>query len=98
MTTKITVDVNGRYKATVKLLKSGDPAEKIELHEVHGRYEGSPNPTGQKDFYIGHPACLTLDIIEEYLGEAPTLAPSEAAELTAAGGKLLLLAAKTGAQ
>lgn len=69
MTTKVTVDVNGRHKATVKVTyPSGRP---VETSEVYGRFEGSPNPTGQKDFWLPHPATATFEVTEEYLGEPP---------------------------
>lgn len=63
MTTTVTVHVGGRYKATVK-------QNDLEPVEVHGNYEGSPNPTGSRNFYLPHPAEATLVITEEYLGEA----------------------------
>ncbi|WP_439392558.1 hypothetical protein ACRQ5Q_24345 [Bradyrhizobium sp. PMVTL-01] len=64
MTTTVKVHVNGRYRATVKQ----DDCEPVV---VEGNYEGSPNPTGEKSFHLPHPAHSTLEITEEYIGDAP---------------------------
>lgn len=64
MTTTVKVHVNGRYRATVKQ-DDRDPVI------VEGNYEGSPNPSGEKSFYLPHPASGKFDITEEYIGDAP---------------------------
>lgn len=66
MTTQVIVDVNGRYKATVTETHANGATA---IHEVHGRYDGSPNPTGQKNFWLAHPADATFKVVEEYLPE-----------------------------
>ena len=68
MTTSIRVHVNGRYKATVKQSRANGPDE---VTEVHGNYEGSPNPTGEKTFYLPHPARGVFDVSEEAVPETP---------------------------
>lgn len=62
MTTTVKVHVNGRYRATVK-------QDDLEPVIVEGNYEGSPNPSGEKVFYLSHPARSKFDITEEYVGE-----------------------------
>lgn len=64
MTTTVKVHVNGRYRATVKQ-DDRDPVI------VEGNYEGSPNPSGEKHFYLSHPANSTFVVTEEYVPEAP---------------------------
>ena len=62
MTTAVKVQVNGRYRATVK--QSGlDPVI------VEGNYDGSPNPSGEKVFWLPHPATATFEITEELVPE-----------------------------
>lgn len=67
MTTQIIVDVNGRYVATVTQINA-DGVEQTPV-EVHGRYEGSPNPSGQRSFHAYHPANVTFKVDERYLGD-----------------------------
>lgn len=67
MTTKVTVDVNGRYRATV--VQKNSKGEQIARVLVEGRYEGSPNPSGTADFWMPHPAHSTFEITEDYIGE-----------------------------
>lgn len=62
MTTTVKVHVNGRYRATVKQ----DDREPVV---VDGNYEGSPNPSGEKSFWLPHPAKATFEISEEFIGE-----------------------------
>lgn len=67
MTTTTTVHVNGRYKATIKRTpKEGEPT----LHECHGNYEGSPNPTGAMTF---SPGLGQFDVTEEVVPPSETL-------------------------
>lgn len=66
MTTTVKVHVNGRYRATVKQTHADGSSETTI---VEGNYEGSPNPTGEKSFYLHHPAQGTFEVSEEYLGE-----------------------------
>lgn len=73
MTTQVTVDVNGRYVATViRVDADGKPSAPVE---VHGRYEGSPNPTGKHTFHCYHPAVVSFEITETYLGDTVTEKP-----------------------
>lgn len=58
MTTTVKVHVNGRYRATVKQ-DDRDPVV------VEGNYDGSPNPSGGKHFYLPHPAKGIFEISEE---------------------------------
>lgn len=58
MTTTITLHVNGRYKAQVKQ----DDGKWVE---VHGNYEGSPNPDGKATFNLRHATSNKLVINEE---------------------------------
>jgi hypothetical protein len=62
MTTTVKVHVNGRYRATVK-------QDNNEPVVVEGNYEGSSNPSGEKSFYLPHPAKGTFVITEEYVGD-----------------------------
>lgn len=71
MTTTVKVHVNGRYRATVSQ-KYADG--RTETAIVEGNYEGSSNPSGERSFYLGHPANATFDIQEEYVPEAPAQA------------------------
>lgn len=61
MTTTVKVHVNGRYRATVKQ-DGRDPVI------VEGNYNGG---TGEKHFYLPHPANATFEISEEYVPEEP---------------------------
>lgn len=67
MTTKVTVHVNGRYRATV--IQTNSDGVKAEPYTVEGNYEGSPNPGGECSFYLPHPASATFEVTEEYLGD-----------------------------
>lgn len=62
MTTTVKVHVNGRYRATVK---QDDKAPVV----VDGNYIGSPNPSGEKSFWLAHPANSTFVVTEEYVPE-----------------------------
>lgn len=62
MTTTVKVHVNGRYRATVKQ----DDREPVI---VDGNYEGSPSPSGEKHFYLAHPANSKFEVTEEYVPE-----------------------------
>ncbi|NEU94799.1 hypothetical protein [Bradyrhizobium uaiense] len=67
MTTHVTVSVNGRYKAIVHQVYGNGATSGPTV--VHGRYEGSPNPSGEHTFYLSHPAHSTFVVHEEYLRE-----------------------------
>lgn len=69
MTTKVTIDVNGRYRATV-VHKNMTDGSVLETRVVEGRYDGSPNPTGTSDFWLRHPANNVFEVTEEYIGDA----------------------------
>ncbi len=69
MTTTIKVHVNGRYRATVKQTDTEGMLRPPVI--VDGNYEGSPNPSGEKHFYLPHPAKSTFEISEEYIGDEP---------------------------
>lgn len=60
MTTTITLHVNGRYRAIVK--QDGAP----EPVEVHGNYEGSPNPEGKHTFNLVHGSKGNKFVVSEY--------------------------------
>lgn len=62
MTTNVKVHVNGRYVATV----TQGVREPVE---VHGNYDGSPNPSGERSFTLGHPASETFEISERAVPE-----------------------------
>lgn len=62
MTTSVKVHVNGRYRAFVKQ----DDKEPVT---VEGSYEGSPNPSGEKTFWLPHPAKSTFEVTEESVDE-----------------------------
>lgn len=57
MTTTVKVHVNGQYRATVKQ----DDREPVT---VEGNYNGG---SGEKSFYLPHPAKGTFEITEEYV-------------------------------
>jgi hypothetical protein len=67
MTTSVKVHVNGRYRATVK--QTTADGTKLDPVLVDGNYEGSPNPSGERVFWLHHPATSTFDISEEYIPE-----------------------------
>ena len=60
MTTTITLHVGGRYMAVVKQDGAKEPVE------VHGDYEGSPNPGGNRSFNLGHGSLSNKFVISEY--------------------------------
>lgn len=60
MTTTITLHVNGRYRAIVK--QDGREGET----EVHGNYEGSPNPDGKAVFNLVHGSLSNKFVVSEY--------------------------------
>jgi len=62
MTTTITLHVNGRYVAKVK-------QDELDWVEVHGNYEGSPNPDGKRTFNLRHNTSNKFVVNEEYLEE-----------------------------
>ena len=55
MTTTVKVHVNGQYRATVKQ----DDREPVT---IEGNYNGG---SGEKSFYLPHPAKATFEISEE---------------------------------
>ncbi len=57
MTTTVKVHVNGKYRATVKQ-DGRDPVV------VEGNYNGG---SGERSFYLSHPAQATFDISEEHV-------------------------------
>jgi hypothetical protein len=57
MTTTVKVHVNGKYRATVKQ-DGGEPVT------VEGNYNGG---SGEKSFYLPHPAKATFEISEEHV-------------------------------
>lgn len=68
MTTNVNVKVGGRYVATVKQTTVTDAYNSVTATSiVHGDYEGSPNPGGEKSFYLSHPALSTFEISEASL-------------------------------
>jgi hypothetical protein len=62
MTTSVRVHVNGRYRATVK-------QDDLDPVIVEGNYEGSSNPSGEKTFWLPHPANSKFIVTEEYVPE-----------------------------
>lgn len=74
MTTNIKVHVNGRYRLEVKQ----DGVAKV--HEVHGNYEGSPNPSGEGGpFNLVHGSIGNKFVFSEYY--VPTEAEQQAAQV-----------------
>lgn len=78
MTTTVKIQVNGRYRTTVR--QDDRPPVVIE-----GNYEGSSNPTGLGTFSISHTeekgSQSEFVITEEYIPEeAPKPEPAAAAE------------------
>lgn len=61
MTTTIKVHVNGQYRATVKQTHADGRTEETV---IEGNYNGS---SGEKSFYLAHPATGTFDITEVYV-------------------------------
>ncbi len=59
MTTTVKVHVNGQYRATVTQ-DGKDPVT------VEGNYNGG---SGEKSFYLPHPAEATFHITEEYVAD-----------------------------
>ena len=59
MTTTVKVHVNGKYRATVKQ-DGHDPVT------VEGNYNGG---SGEKSFYLPHPAKATFEISEEQVAD-----------------------------
>ena len=57
MTTTVKVHVNGQYRATVK-------QDALDPVTVEGNYHGG---SGEKSFYLPHPAKATFEISEEYV-------------------------------
>lgn len=57
MTTTVKVHVNGQYRATVKQ----DDKEPVT---IEGNYNGG---SGEKSFYLAHPANSTFVVTEEYV-------------------------------
>lgn len=58
MTTTVKVHVNGKYRATVK-------QDSLPPVMVEGNYAGSTNPSGERSFYLSHPAKGIFEITEE---------------------------------
>lgn len=69
MTTTIKLHVGGRYVASVV-------QDLLPAKEVHGDYDGSPNPTGDATFYLSHESVSAFVITERYL-DAPVKAETE---------------------
>lgn len=65
MTTTVKVHVNGRYRATVKQ-GDRDPVT------VEGNYNGG---SGEKSFYLSHPAHETFVVTEAYVEEGDDRPP-----------------------
>lgn len=59
MTTTVKVHVNGQYRATVKQ----DDREPVV---IEGNYNGG---SGEKHFYLPHPARGTFVVTEEHVGD-----------------------------
>lgn len=69
MTTSIKIHVNGRYRAKVEMNHMNGQST---VDVVEGNYEGSSNPSGEKVYYLSHPADATFRVTEEYIGDAAT--------------------------
>jgi hypothetical protein len=65
MTTTIKVHVNGQYRATVK-------QDDRELVEVEGNYNGG---SGERHFFLAHPAAGTFVISETHVADDDKRAP-----------------------
>lgn len=59
MTTTVKIHVNGKYRATVKQ----DGKESVE---IEGNYNGG---SGERSFYLPHPAKGTFEISEQQVAE-----------------------------
>lgn len=59
MTTTVKIHVNGKYRATVVQ----DAREPVT---VEGNYNGG---SGEKSFYLSHPADSTFRVTEEYVAD-----------------------------
>lgn len=59
MTTTVKIHVGGQYRATVK-------REGHEPLVIEGDYNGG---SGEKSFYLTHPAKSTFEISEEYVSD-----------------------------
>ena len=57
MTTTVKIHVNGKYRAIVK-------QDDLDPVTVEGNYNGG---SGEKHFYLPHPAKATFEISEEYV-------------------------------
>lgn len=88
MTTAINIHVNGRYRAKVEMNHMNGQSS---VDVVEGNYEGSPNPSGEKVFYLSHPADATFRVTEEYIGDAESEAQITTSELPLQRRKQLLL-------
>lgn len=82
MTTTIRIHVNGRYKATVK--QTTGVGTIMDPVVVHGNYEGSPNPSGERFFNLSHPATSIFEVTEEQVPEPEKADEPSALELGAA--------------
>jgi hypothetical protein len=60
MTTSVKIHVNGRYRAVVRQDGVAKPVE------VHGNYEGSPNPSGEHTFFLAHGSLSNKFVVSEY--------------------------------
>ncbi len=65
MTTTVKVHVNGQYRATVK-------QNDCEPVTVEGNYNGG---SGEKSFYLPHPAKATFEISEEQVADGDKRPP-----------------------
>jgi hypothetical protein len=71
MTTTVKIHVNGKYRATVKQ-DQNDPV--IVLGN------GVPGESGERSFYLSHPADSTFVVVEEAIPDEPAADPGEKAE------------------
>lgn len=67
MTTTVKIHVNGRYRTTV--IQTDINGKRVAEEVIEGNYEGSSNPSGEKSFWLTHPAHGTFEIHEEYIPE-----------------------------
>jgi hypothetical protein len=65
MTTTVKVHVNGKYRATVK-------QDDLDPVTVEGNYNGG---SGEKSFYLPHPAKATFVISEELVADGDERLP-----------------------
>lgn len=82
MTTTIKIHVNGRYKATIKQTTGAGAV--LDPVVVHGNYDGSPNPSGERSFYLSHPATSIFEVTEEQVPVPENADEPSALELGAA--------------